>query len=512
LRTKTPTAVASRAAVRLLGLGLLGLLLACRNDAPPPNGLLTLAVRADVSGFFPNPPVTNESYTIHVNRNVLEGLVGIDGRLKLQPALAERWENPDDRTYLFDLRPDLRFSDGRPVTAGDVAASLNAARTRRFITRDYLQAVESVRAIGEHRVEIKTRGPYLILLSKLPFGFVLPAESLAETPVPVVGTGPYRLEAWTPGRELRLARNPYYRGPPAAFAQARFVVVPDVEERVARVRRGEAQIADDVPLERIESLAALPDVRVVRRSSLRVLFLCLRVDRTPFSDPRVREAVDLAIDRQELIVHALAGQTEPASQLVTAAVVGFNPRLTITRPDRVRARQLLKEAGYARGLELRLDGTRNRYVNDEQILHEVARQLGEVGMQISVNALDKREFYSLSGGGGSLFHLLGWSCESVDAGDALDSLVHSPVEGMLGSFNSMGLSDPELDRLIDEANRATTIRERARGLQIAIARVAELRPLIPLVIQTEAVLISRRIRWDPPPNLPFDLLQIRPEP
>lgn len=469
---------------------------------------MTLAVRADVTGIFPNPPTMNESYTLHVNGNVFEGLVRFDSRLNLAPALAERWEDVDERTCVFTLRAGLRFSDGRPVTARDVAASLTAARTRGWITRDYLQSLESVQALDERRVAVRTRFPYPVLLHKLPWGYVLPADLVERTPVPAVGTGPYRVESWAPGRELVLARNPHFRGPAPAFERARFLAIPEASARVEALLRGEADLADQIPPERIDALRTQPGLEVKEHLSSRVLFLGLRMDRPPFADPRVRQAFDLALDREELIARALGGRGTPASQLVPPSIVGFNSRLAMPRPDRQRAGRLLASAGYGDGLAIRLDGTHNRYPNDRAILHEVARQLALIGVRVEVNALDKRDFYA--GLAESSFHLLGWACESGDAGDALDTLLHSPTAGLLGSANTTRTSDPTLDSLIDAGNRSAAGAERTAHLQAALARAAELRPVIPLVVPTEAAAVSSRIRWETPWNLALRIEDLRP--
>jgi len=488
--------------------------LACCRPAqtpPPPADTLRIALRADVTGFFPGPPLLNEASTLNANRSVYESLVRFDPALRLRPGLAERWSNPDDRTYRFELRPGVRFSDGTPLTARDVAASLEANR-RGWVTRDYLQAVESVRAIGEREVEIRTRFPYLALLTRLPWAPVVPREAVERGLSPAPGTGPYRIESWEPGRGYVFTRNPHHDRAVPAFARVVHTVVPDDAARMALVERGEADAADHVPLEEVERLSRSPAVRVVSGAGLRVLFLGLRVDRPPLSDPRVREAIDLAVDRGELARRALGGRAEPATQLVPPSIVGFDPALRLPPPDPARARALLASAGHPHGLDVRLDGPSNRYVNDVAILGELARQLGEVGVRVAVNAIDKREFFPLIERGDSAMHLLGWACESGDAGDVLGSLAHSATGGPLGSLNSLGLADRALDELIGDADRARTDRERARRLRLAVARVAGLRAALPLVVQTEAVVLSRRLAWEAPLNMALSPEDLRPAP
>jgi peptide/nickel transport system substrate-binding protein len=473
---------------------------ACRGDraasSKAKDEVVTLAVRADITGVFPNPPTADEAYTYDVMWNVFESLARFNRRLEPEPALAARWENPDDRTYVFHLKPGLRFSDGRPLTAADVAASLEGPRKHGWVTSSYFRNVESAEAVGPLSLKVRTRFPYFVLLSKLPWGMVLPKEAVDLTPVPSLGSGPYRIESHTVGRELVLVRNDYFQGPPPAFARARFVVEPDAQERIAKLFRGEADVADHVPLDQVDALRQ-KGLQVFSGPTLRVLFLGLRVDTPPFDDPRVREAIDLSLDREELIRRTYHGRTVPASQIVPPAVVGYNPRIPVTTANRVRARALLAEAGHAQGLTLRLDGPRNRYVYDVEILHEVARQLAEVGIRVEVNAQDKAIFFPLAFQGRSPFHLLGWECQSGEAGQALDVLVHSADRTGFGNTNTSGVKDPTLDELIEAGNRTVNAQARTQALQRALARVAELRPLIPLLIQAEAVAVSPRVRWEP---------------
>ncbi len=496
-----------------LGLAALALLLAaapgCRRErGEARRETLTLAVRSDVTGVFPNPPAVSEAFTIDVAANVFDALVRFDRNLRPQPALAESWQNPDERTWVFRLRPDARFSDGSPVLASDVAASLRAVGERGFLTSFLLQDVEDVEADGASVVRIRTEHPSPLLLSQLTFGFVLPASALARSPVPPVGSGPYAVERWTPGEGLDLVRNPH-ASPRPPFDRVRFVVTPDARGRAEALLSGRADVADDLPPAELDRLRADGRFRVESRPGLRVLFLAMRTNTGPFADPRVREAVELAIDRDELVARALAGRAVPATQLVPPMVMGFNPSIVPPRTDRERARELLRQAGHGQGLSVRLDGTTDRYVNDAEVLREVARQLGLAGIRVRVNALPKREFFPLVDSQGSSLYLMGFSCDTVHAGMALESLLHTPDGRGFGRQNTQGLSDPELDRLVEAAHAARDLPVRARLLSEALARVAEVRPVVPLHLQLETLAWSRRLDWEPPPNLTLRLHDVR---
>ncbi len=496
--------VTSRGALLLVAAVAAG----CRPAAPPAAPeTLEIAVQADVTGVY--PAMREESFSFDVNSNIFEGLVRPRQDLTAEPALAERWENPDERTWLFRLRPGLRFSDGTPVTATDVAAALTFGQGPRAVARNILSPVESVEALAPDLVRVRTRYPFPVLLRHLTAGFVLPAAALRPPSVAPIGTGPYALESWLPGRELVLVENARYRGPRPAFRRVRLTVMADPAARSAALLAGRAHIADNVPLAQFARLSSSPAVRVVSRPGLRVLFLALRMNEPPFADARVREAFDLALDRDELIRRALDGHGQPAAQLVPAAVLGHNPDLRPTRPDRERARRLLAEAGYGSGLSVRLDGPNNRYVNDGAILLEVARQLALVGVRVEVAARPKEEFFALLDRKVPSFYLFGWSSSTGHAGDALEALMHTPTPNGVGFENVQFLSDPELDRLIDAAHASPRLDERSLLLAGALARVAQLRPVLPLVVQTETLALAREIDWEPPLDMALRLRDVR---
>jgi peptide/nickel transport system substrate-binding protein len=500
-----------RARLLLLFAPGVAVLSACGGGARTlaPDATLSVAIPADVTGIYPE--MNDESLSYVVSSYVFEGLTRVGSDLRPQPAVADRWTSVDEHTWLFHLRQGLRFSDGSAVRVADVVASLRYAIRPGAVTRDTLAALASVEAASDSEVRLKTRFPYPVLPSHLPDGFVLPETALAQTPVPPIGTGRYCVERRVRGKEIDLAENRLHWGGRPGFAKLRLRVIPDGAERARALRSGEVQVADSVPANEIEELTGRADLSVVRRPGLRVLFLAMRMSEPPFSDARVREALDLALDRPELIRRALDGHGTQATQLVPPAVLGFDPDIRPLEHDRARARRLLEAAGYRDGFSVRLDGPNNRYFKDREILAEVARQLGEVGVRVEVNARPKEEFFALLAGTPS-FYLLGWACDTLHAGDALDALVHTPGPGGLGFNNAQALSDPQLDRMIDAADATPTLRERSQLLSEALARVAQLRPILPLVIQTETLAWSRKVAWEPPIDMSLRLWDAQPAP
>jgi peptide/nickel transport system substrate-binding protein len=436
-----------------------------------------VAVAADITGIYPD--VRDESYTFAVLSNAYEGLTRLGRDLRPEPAVAARWENPDDRTWVFRLRAGLRFSDGRSVTPADVVASLRHALAE-TATRHTLAAIRSVEAAPDGSVHIATRGPAPTLLLPLSSAFIVPAADLSRPRGAwPAGTGPYLVESWAPGRELVLEANAHWRGGAPSFERLRLRVTPEAAERARALRAGEVDLADALGLDELDR--PLPaGFQIVSRPALRVLFLAFRVDGAPFADARVREAFDLAIDRDELIARALHGHGTPVGQVVP--------------PD------LLRVAGDG-AREVVLHGPTQRTA----IMQEVARQLAEVGVRARVDARAKEDFFSLLDATDTRFFLFSWSCDGADAGNALGSLLHTPNAAGLGFENSQGLSDAALDALVDAADVAPTYAQRQRLLAAGLARVAELRAVLPLLVQHEAIGLGPRLRWDPPLDMALRL-------
>jgi peptide/nickel transport system substrate-binding protein len=465
-----------------------------------PGGELVLAVRADATGIFPNPPAQAEGFTYAVNDHLFEGLVSLGPDDRLEPSLAVAWTNPDDRHWRFELRPGVLFSDGTPLVADDVVLSLRETMARPFPHhRSLATYVESVRAVDSMTVEIVTREPFAALPTQLITLYVFPAREVVKPVVPPIGTGPYVLASREPGRRTVLRRNPRYWGVAPAFETVTFEVIADTAERVAALEEGRAQVIDQIPLGELDRLESDSRLQVLCRSAYRVVFLEFQIDSPPFDQPAVRRAIDLAIDREELNRRALAGRATPASQLVPALVAGFNPSIALPRVDLPAARRLLAEAGFRRGLDVRLDGPSDRYVNGVEILAEVARQLAEIGIRAELRPQPKAEFFAERAARRSPFHLMGWSSPTGQAWSALNELAHArPKEGP-PSWNVSGLADPELDTLIDQANRS--LRHQNDLFAEAFARLAELHVFVPLVVLPSAAAHSRAIAWQSSPDL-----------
>ena len=487
----------------------------CHRAAPTPVPAqprkLTVAVRADVTGIFPNPPTINEAFTVDLFSNVFEGLFRLDSSLSVKPVLVSAWTNPDARTWVFRLREGVRFSDGSPLTADDVTASLRTAIEMPFPTGAFLGAIRSVDTVSPLEVRITTREQCPALPSFLVSGFVLSRAALSRRPIPPVGTGPYQLAARDAGRSLALRRNPHH-DPPAAFDEISVRVIPDASARVAALVAGEADIAEGVPLQSVEALSRDDRFTALAQPGIRVLYLAPRVDRPPFDDVRVREALDLAIDRDELNQRVYGGLGRPASQPVPVAVVGYERDLAVVQADRPRARALLAAAGHRAPPEVVLDAPNDRYLEDAALAREAARQMELAGFRVHVRTRPKAEYFPFLEAGGGQVYLFGWTCDTLDASDVLDGAFRSRAGPGPPNQNYQGLADARLDRLMDEAARVSEARSRFGLLRAAMARLREIRAAAFLVVMPETIAFSKRIAWTPPSTLVLRLHDVAPAP
>ncbi len=469
------------------------LLVACAPPPEPePQRPLRIAVHSDPLSL--DPHFKNEVLTYSILGNVYETLTDFGANMRIRPALAERWENPDDVTWRFVLRSGVRFHDGRELTADDVAASLERARRHpQSNFSSYLVAVDEIRAVDPRTVEVTTHRPYPILLNKLAFVAIVPQDEQAEGEIRrPIGTGPYRLAAFHPGDRVELVAFEDYRAGRAAESRIEFLTATAPEERLALLLTGEADIAHSLRPEEFERLQTAPCCRSLASDSLLVEYLSLRTSKPPFADPRVRQAIDLAIDRRQLVETALRGYAEPLGQLAGINVFGYDPEIEPPARDLERARSLLAEAGYEDGLDLEIEFRLGRR------FEALGQQLAEAGIRVRPIARPWSEMYRRLDDDEVDFYLGGVLAITADASDIFDSIVHSrdPAKGY-GQSNHLRYSNPELDRWIEESGRNLDMIDRRSTLQNGMRLVAEDRGFIALYAPRGLYGVGRDVDWQP---------------
>lgn len=437
-----------------------------------------------------DPHEHDEAVTRTVLGNLYDALTAFDPEMRVVPALATRWENPNDLTWRLHLRSGVRFHDGRPFTARDAAASLERAlHDPQTKLSGYLVAVAGIRVLDPETLEITTSRPYPILLNKLAFVPIVPADAPATITRPI-GTGRYQFAGYLPGGAIQLRGFAGHWAGPPPFAEAELRFVGDNGARLQALLDGSVDLVHEVAPTDAARLAAAPGLRLAARSGLLVLYLHLRMDAPPFDDPRVRRAVDLAIDRERLVRELLAGQGTPAGQMVTPQVFGYEPELKPrATADVAEARRLLAAAGHPGGLDLDLEFRVGREVGP------LVAQLAAAGIRVRPVARPWDEMYRRLADGQVTLYFGGWSCASADASDLFDSMVHSRRDGY-GDSNFNGYASPELDRLV-EASEILDMDERRAVLRRAMRLLHDELPVVPLVVPYSLYGVRRDLAWEP---------------
>jgi peptide/nickel transport system substrate-binding protein len=430
--------------------------------------------------------------------------VELDENLSLEPGLAESWHTPDDLTWVFRLRPGIRLHDGRTLESRQVLESLEHARSDPDSNRQAeLTAVARMEAPDPTTLVIHTKFPFGPLpnrLANVPIWVPAPEGSWP------IGTGPYRVRAWSPYGDTQLEAFDRHHGGPPALREVEFKVVPDVAQRLQLLREGKVHLTVDIPPAEVRSLQANPDLKTVSRKGLRVIFIgmdCARArsphvstPANPFRDLRVRQAVALALDRSALVSGPLGGFGAVIDQLVAPEVFGFHESLKARPFDLAEAKRLLREAGQGGGFDVDLDYMPGKYLAIDAVVAAVATNLAQLGLRIRPQPWAPAAFLERIEKKESSFYIMGWIGNSGDAGLTYDYLLHSPGHGY-GLHNGGGYSNPEADLLLDKA--AGSLRPEAR--RPLLRKVAEIVlqdvPVIPLYRQADLYVLAKDLEFTP---------------
>jgi peptide/nickel transport system substrate-binding protein len=479
---------------RALAVGLVclaALAAGCSRPAAPSARPLRIALHSDP--LVLDPHLRNEALTYSVLRNVYEGLTAFDAEMRIGPALAVSWENPNDLTWVFHLRPGVRFHDGRELTADDVVFSLDRARNLPASGfGSYVVAVSKVRALDPHTVELTTRRPYAILLNKLAFVLIVPAGSPPEIRQPV-GTGPYRLISYQPGERLALGAFDGYWGGPSAIGHVDLLPITSRRARVARLIEGSLDVVQEPGAENLERLRAAPGCRVLEQESLTVDFLLLKAERPPLSDLRVRRAIHLALDRPALVAAVLRGGGHPVGQMVGRSVFGFAPDIAPPARDLAASRRLLAEAGYSGGIDLDLE-----FRPGGRRAAEIRRQLAEAGIRVRLVELPWAKLFPRLLAHQVDFYLGAVLAPSADSSDLFDSMVHSRDAALgYGDSNLGDYHNAELDALIQESGSTLDMLSRRAQLERCMHLLMQDLALIPLYVPWNLFGVRDDLVWQP---------------
>lgn len=481
-----------------LALALTGVWLAGPATAAP-RGTLTIAQGIDADTL--DPQVTSSSAVWSITLNVFDTLITRDREGRLRPAQATSWKSLGDTTWEVKLRPGVRFHNGEPLDAEAVRFSLMRALDPavKSVFASSLNTIARVEVVDPLTVRIVTRAPDPILPSRLSMqqGQILPpryaaeqgTRGLARRPV---GAGPYRFVSWQKDEAIVLeAVADHWRAP--KIARVVFRPIPEGASRVAALKTGAVDLTAHVPPADFPGIQRGERTVGIEVTSNRAFLLNLdTLAFKPFQDRRVRQAMNLAVDRAAIVKNTLAGFGRPLASSVIPEAFGHNPGLKPYPYDPERARKLLAEAGYAGGFEAGYDTTIGRYPQDKEIAEVVAGQLARVGVRVTVHGFEWGAFYDgVKAKKRAPIHDIGMSTELFDADNTFS--LHFKAGTIWSRWNH-----PEFDRLVEAARTTLDPKVRQEALWKAGQIQHDEAPMIFLHQISYLYGVSKRVKgWEP---------------
>lgn len=497
---------------RSLLFALVALLFAGCRTAPRDPGTVVFLIESSPANL--DPRVGTDGQSEHIDELLFDGLVAHDASFRFTPALAASWEQPDPRTYIFHLRPGVRFHDGRPLTARDVVWTIDSMRTDAVITPKAATyaSVASVEARDAQTVVFHLRQPDNFLLTNLSTGAmgIVPEGSGREFWRHPIGTGPFRFVSQQIDQDVVLERNPASWKVVPNIARVRFAVVPDAITQALELEKGSGDVeVNSLPMDALPELAKRPDLRIDATAGTQIQYLAFNLRDPLLSDVRVRQAIACAIDREAIIRALLRGHARPALSLLPTSHWAWNGAVARYDFDPQRAEQLLQAAGHPRGT----DGVRLHLAmkmstdEDTRLLAAVLQQqLARVGIALALRSNEFATFYADVTRGAFQVYSLRWigGNEQPDIFSyAFSTARFSPKGANRGHY-----SNARLDALLDDAAVSSDNAQRRADYAQAQQILALDLPAINLWYKDTVVVHSRRLTGViPSPSGSFTFLE-----
>jgi peptide/nickel transport system substrate-binding protein len=363
------------------------------------------AFRVDPASL--DPQAIAETFTLSWLGQVYEPLVGRDEKLKLAPALAVKWEQPDPLTWRFTLRPNVKFHGGEPFTADDVVFTINRVKMEGSDMAYTVGTVKEVKKIDDLTVDMILEKPNPILPYQITSTYMMSKSwseaNQAAKPASVKGkienfastntngTGPFKIKSRQAGVRTVLEPHAGWWDKPAHnLTEVVFTPIQADATRVAALLSGEVDMVYPVPQQDVARIKSTGQHDVLQGNELRTIFLNMDQKRdellesnikgkNPLKDVRVRKAIYQAIDIEAIKDRIMGGSSSITGIMVAPGVTGYDAKLDTRYPfDLAASKKLLEEAGYKDGFEMGMDCPNDRYVNDEKICQAVVGMLARV--------------------------------------------------------------------------------------------------------------------------------------
>jgi peptide/nickel transport system substrate-binding protein len=485
----------ARACTIALVFFLTCLITSCGAKSDP--GTLVMIIESSPTNL--DPRIGLDAYSERIDSLLFDDLLTRDERLSVAPGLAERWEIPNPKTYVFHLHQGVKFHDGRPLTSRDVKwtfESLLQGKIRSTKAAAY-RFVDRIDAPDEYTVVFHLSQPFATLLWNLSDGAIgiVPYGSGTEITNHPVGSGPFRFVSGQQDKEVVIERNDEYWGQRPRIKAVRFMVVPDTTTRALELRKGSADLAiNALTPDMVLTLQSESKLEILRAPGTVLGYLAFNIRDPILKDARVRQALAYAIDRRPILNYLWRKFARPANSILPPESWAYNADVPHYDHDPERARELLRQAGYPEinGVRFHLTMKTSTEESTRLMAAVFQQQLRDVGIVLDIRTYEFATFFSDVTHGEFQLYSLRWIGGNEDP-DIFEYVFHSDKFAPNGANRSY-YSNPRVDALIDQARRELDQSAR-KQLYAEIQRIlSDELPYINLWYQDNLLVHSKRVQ------------------
>ena len=375
------------------------------------------------------------------------------------PALATEWSvSPDGTAYTFKLRQGVKFHNGEPFDAECVKVSLERFLNEKLFKNSFWETLKEVEIVDDYTVIVRYKVPNVLCLTSLILTPMLPAKAFTEKGVALfdhpIGTGAFTWGHWIRGQEIVVNKNPDYWGKPAYVDK--FIYLPIIEDstRLAAILTGEIDIADSMSADQVPMTEAEPNVEIAKMLAWDQNYIGLKADTPPMTDKKFRQAINMAIDRENIVKFIFKGG-RPSTGNIPKGIFGFDDSLTPVKQDIEKAKQLVKESIYD-GRELSFIIPMGWYPKEKDVTQAIQAQLMEVGINVKLELIDGAVYREKRAAGNYDFYWSGYAADDIDF--YLWNVIHSDLM-------STGYKNEELNKLIEDQRQEVDSEKRIEILR-----------------------------------------------